>query len=157
MEPSTLILAVDPGDRIMMKVFGFAAAAAFAVGCAFGTAPAEAAALPSSVAKLQSAVPSQATTVQYRRWGGGGGRWVGPGRWYGWRGGYWGPGWGWGGFYGGLAAGTVIGAAAAAPYYPYYYAPPPAVYAAPGPAPGAVRQCWVSTDDSRGYGYWHPC
>ncbi len=57
---------------------------------------------------------------------------------------------------------------------PYYYAPryryrapvyvepppiyvePPAVYAPRGPN-GPVRQCWVSTDKDRGFGYWRPC
>lgn len=63
-----------------------------------------------------------------------------------------------------------------APYYadPYYPAPPmvyevPPAYATPDqayiessqfyvpPRPGAVRQCWVATDDARGFGYWRPC
>lgn len=64
------------------------------------------------------------------------------------------------------------------PYYaaPYYSAPPviyeaPPAYAAPEqayvdpsqfyyaapPRPGAVRQCWIATDDARGFGYWRPC
>lgn len=51
-------------------------------------------------------------------------------------------------------------------YRPRYYRPAP-VYIEPGPvyvdppavdAPnGPVRRCWVSTDSTRGYGYWQPC
>lgn len=36
------------------------------------------------------------------------------------------------------------------------YVDPPAVYAPRGPN-GPVRQCWVSTDKDRGFGYWQPC
>ena len=44
----------------------------------------------------------------------------------------------------------------------YYRSPAPvyidrlAVYAPRGPN-GPLRQCWVSTDPTRGYGYWRPC
>ena len=79
----------------------------------------------------------------------------------------WRRGWGWG--VGGFAAGVAVGSLAARPYYPYYYdpyyaPPPPAVYA-PGPGyvqpypdpNGPVRQCWVTTDRDRGFGYYRPC
>ncbi len=78
---------------------------------------------------------------------------------------------------GGFATGLAIGALAARPYYadPYYYGPtyygptyygPPAAYgpppgptyAEPYPDPnGPSRQCWVSTDKDRGFGYYRPC
>lgn len=82
-------------------------------------------------------------------------------------------GWGWG--VGGFATGLAIGSLAARPYYydnyyygpsPGYYGPPPAAYYGP-PAPayvqpypdpnGPVRQCWVTTDRDRGFGYYRPC
>ena len=96
---------------------------------------------------LKSAAASDVVDV---RWRGRGGGWVA------------------GGFVGGLA----LGALAARPYYsdPYYYGPgyygPPVAY---GPPPGPVyaepyvdpngpgRQCWVSTDKDRGFGYYRPC
>jgi hypothetical protein len=139
---------------------------AFGVGCAAfaGALPAaEAAPVSTGVAKLDSAVPAQASTVQYRRWGGRGG-----GRWSGYRGGY--RGWGYrGGYYrgygyygagAGFLAGALVGAAVANPYYyggpyyygPTYYAPPPAVYRA---VPSG--SCWIPTDTTRGYGYYGPC
>ena len=89
---------------------------------------------------------------------------------------YWrGRGWGWGPgpFFGGLAAGAIIGGALAAPYYygPYYgpaYYPPPGYAPAPayGPPPGdAVAYCmrrYRSYDPNSGTflgndGYRHPC
>lgn len=69
--------------------------------------------------------------------------------WGGWHGGWHGGGWGPGPFFGGLAAGAIIGGALAAPnYYPYpygyygggYYAPPPYPYY--GGAPCVWRQVW---------------
>lgn len=119
--------------------------------------PAQAAPVPSSVATLGKATASQTTTVQYRRWGGGGRYYRGGGRYYYGRG-YWrgpGYGWGWGGFGAGVAAGALVGAAVAAPYYygPGYYYGPPAAYVAPGPR----GSCWIATDTTRGYGYWGPC
>jgi hypothetical protein len=125
-------------------------------------APSHAAPLPAAAAAIGKSAPSHVVDVQYRYRGGYRGG-------YGYRGGHY-RGWGWGGA---VAAGVVAGtiAAGAYPYYygpGYYYGPPapvyvePApVYVAPGPAyyeppRGAVRQCWVKTDD-RGYGYWRPC
>jgi hypothetical protein len=74
------------------------------------------------------------------------------------------------GYYaGGFATGLALGALATRPYYydPYYYGPPPAVVYGPPPGPAYVepypdpngprRQCWVSTDSDRGYGYFRPC
>lgn len=69
--------------------------------------------------------------------------------------------WGWGGYY--YGPGVYVGP----PVYAYpgpYYAPPPPAYVAPpvvyAPPPGPngpARQCWVSTDDNRGFGYWRAC
>ena len=50
-------------------------------------------------------------------------------------------------------------------YDPYYYDAPPTAqyepdpaYVAPVPSPnGSGRQCWVSTDPDRGFGYYRPC
>jgi hypothetical protein len=131
------------------------------LGAIGATVPAQAAPVPGSVAALGTAAAKQVTTVQHRRWGGGGRYYRGGGRYYGrgyWRGG--GYGWGWGGF----AAGALLGAAATAPYwygpgYGYYYGPPayyygpPAVYA----PPARGGSCWIATDTTRGYGYWGPC
>ena len=104
---------------------------------------AQSAAIPTSVATINSSVPSNVADVQYRRWGGGGRYWGGGGRYWGGGGRYWGRpyGWGWGGF----AAGALVGAAVAAPYYygPGYYG----YY-------GAGR-CWVATGPGRGY--WVAC
>jgi hypothetical protein len=70
---------------------------------------------------------------------------------------------------GGFATGLALGAIASRPYYyePYYYAPPPPVVYGPPPGPvygepyvdpnGPARQCWVSTDKDRGFGYYRPC
>jgi hypothetical protein len=139
---------------------GILAASAAGVGSSAQAAP-----MPTSVGKLGTMANSNVSTVQYRRAVGGGwrGGWRGGYgyRGYGWRGyGYRGYGWGWGWPYYGaaFATGLAIGAA------PYYYGGYPAygypVYeAAPAPAPrsGGVRQCWIDTDSSRGYGYWRPC
>lgn len=87
----------------------------------------------------------------------------------------------------GIITGAIIAGAANSRYYygsgptyyygpryyygPGYYEPPPyyyvprysyraPVYVEPyGPRGGygPVRQCWVSTDNDRGYGYWRPC
>jgi hypothetical protein len=131
----------------MTRTFSFAAA--LAIGVAGAASMGQAAALPTSVANIQSAAPAHATTVQFRRWGGAG-----------WRGGYWrgygwrGYGWGWPYYGAAVASGVVVGSAVAAPYY---YGPPPAYYAPTPVGPGPTRQCWVDTDSSRSYGYWRPC
>lgn len=69
----------------------------------------------------------------------------------------------------GFAAGAVVGAAAANAarnnyyYGPGYYEPgyayEPAYVYEPGYAyaPGPSRGCWVSTDDTRGFGYYGSC
>ena len=65
----------------------------------------------------------------------------------------------------GFAAGAIVGSAIAnsnRAYYgcdPYYgcYSGGPAygsVYVAPN---GYYGQCWVTTDSTRGYGYYRPC
>ena len=61
-------------------------------------------------------------------------------RWYG-RGGW---GWGPGPFFGGLAAGAIVGGALAAPYYyPYrYYGYAPYPYYGPGCRPAWARGCY---------------
>jgi hypothetical protein len=156
-------------SRILKIAAAFGIAGAAAIGLAVS---AQAAPLPTSVAKLGNELGKASAApiikVQHRRWRGGAARaWRGGGVRRAWRGGGWrgyrypyrygygyGWGWGWPYYYG---AGLVVGSAVAAPYY---YAPP--VYAAPAaPAPatvsGATRQCWVSTDSSRGFGYWQPC
>src|SRR4051812_38042394 len=126
----------------MSKVF--LAACGLAGLAAVGTfTPAAAGPVPTSVASINSAVTNDATTVQYRRWGG---RYYGGGR------GYYRPwGWGWGGFGAGVAAGALVGAAVAAPYYygPRFYYGPGAYYGGP------AGRCWVSTAPGRGY--WTPC
>jgi hypothetical protein len=87
---------------------------------AVAAVPARAAPVPSSTASLKTAIASPVTQARWvvRRWG-----WRGPGRYY-WRG----PGWYWGG----AAAGAVIGGAIASRAYrgPVYYGPP--AYNAPG-------------------------
>jgi hypothetical protein len=110
-------------------------------------APSVAAPLSTGATALKSAVPSDVADVRWRR----------RHRW------------------GGFATGLAIGALAARPYYydppHYYYGPPPAhfvapprpyyygpTYVEPYPDPnGPIRQCWVSTDSDRGYGYFRPC
>jgi hypothetical protein len=144
----------------MSKVLQVAAALGFAAAAVFASTGTEAAPVPTSIGKIGATAGSSVTDVQYRRWrGGGGGRgWRGGYGWrgYGWRYPYrygYGYGWGWPYYYG---AGVVAGAAIATA--PYYYAPP--VYTAPPPSAtvsGAGRQCWVTTDSSRNYGYWRPC
>ena len=111
--------------------------------------PSVAAPVYNGATALKSAIANDVVDV---RWCGRGGR----------------GGWVAGGFVGGLA----LGALAARPYYsdPYYYGPayygPPAVYGPPaGPIyaepyldpNGPTRQCWVSTDDDRGFGYHRSC
>jgi hypothetical protein len=118
--------------------------------------PASAAPVMTSAAGLAAAAPDQTIDVRWRHRGGA--------------------------VFGGLAAGLAIGAIAAGaarpryyyepgyayePYYappavvyeppPTYYAPAPTYYAPRSYGPGPVRQCWVSTDSDRGYGYWRPC
>lgn len=97
------------------------------------TAPVQAAPMTSGAAALHVNVTSPKTDV---RW------------------------WGWGGYY--YGPGVYVGP----PVYAYpgpYYAPPPPVYVAPPvvyappPVPGPTRQCWVSTDNDRGFGYWRAC
>jgi len=114
------------------------------------------AAAPISGSALASALPSNVDHVRWRR-----GAWIGAG----------------------IGAGLAIGAIAASrPYYGYpygYYGPaygypvyeepvyaaPPVVYAAPPPprvyaqpVPDyGVRQCFVTTNQDRGLGYWRPC
>lgn len=101
---------------------------------------------------LAASTPAEA---QWGRWGGGGwnrgfgGGWGGGwhrGGW-GWGGGWnrgWGGGWGWGapaaGLLGGLALGTIAGAAATAPYggYGYYGAASPYGYG----GYGRTCTCW---------------
>jgi hypothetical protein len=117
--------------------------------------PSIAAPVSTGASALKSAIVSDVIDVR--------GGWYGG---YGYRGyGYRGYGWGAGGF----ATGLALGAIAARPYYydSYYYAPPPAVVYGPPPGPvyvqpmpdpnGPVRQCWVSTDKDRGFGYYRPC
>ena len=107
--------------------------------------PSVAAPVYNGATALKSAIANDVVDVRWRGRGGRGG-WVA------------------GGFVGGLA----LGALAARPYYsdPYYYGPayygPPAVYGPPaGPVyvdpNGPSRQCWVSTDKDRGFGYYRPC
>jgi len=111
--------------------------------------PSVAAPVYNGATALKSAIANDVVDVRWRGRGGRGG-WVA------------------GGFVGGLA----LGALAARPYYsdPYYYGPayygPPAVYGPPaGPVyaepyvdpNGPTRQCWVSTDKDRGFGYSRPC
>jgi hypothetical protein len=124
-------------------VSGLAGALTLAV-----VSPSTAAPVSTGAAALKSAAPSDVTTA----------RWRGRGR-------------GWGYFGGGFATGLAIGALASRPYYNdpyyygYYYGPPPVVYGPPAPAyvspypdpNGPRRQCWVTTDDVRGYGYFRPC
>lgn len=104
--------------------------------------PVIAAPVATGATALKSAAPSDVVDVRWRR--------------------------GYGYYGGGFATGLAIGALAARPYYyePYYYAPPPAAYYAPPPAAyvspyidpnGPARQCWVTTDRDRGYGYYRPC
>lgn len=83
-----------------------------------------------------------------------------------------------GGVAAGVAAGLIVGGIAAAAASPRYYGPPayyyepapvyappptvyyeePAYYDAPyGDPNGPTRRCWVSTDSTRGYGYWRAC
>jgi len=111
--------------------------------------PSVAAPVSTGATALKSAVASDVVDVRWRGRGGRGGRggWVA----------------------GGFATGLAIGALASRPYYydPYYYGPPPDVVYGPPPGPayaqpfpdpnGAARQCWVSTDKDRGYGYYRPC
>ena len=109
--------------------------------------PSMAAPIPTGAAALKSAVASEVIDVRWR------------GR-YGRRGGW---------VAGGFATGLALGAIASRPYYydPYYYGPPPAVVYGPPPGPvyvepypdpnGPRRQCWVTTDSDRGYGYFRPC
>jgi len=145
----------------MSRIFCVAAAAGV-LAAGFAMSSAQAAPVPTSVAKIKGAVSDNIVTVQGRRFGGygwrgpswrGGYGWRGYGwRGYGWRYPYYGYGYGWGWPY--YGAGVVVGAVAAAPYYyaPPVYAPPPAATRS-----GAARQCWVDTDSSRGYGFWQPC
>ena len=141
----------------MSKIIGVAAALA-ALTAMGAASSAQAAVVPTSVAKVKSAVAPNTSTVQYRRWGGwrGGYGWRG----YGWRGYPYRYGWGWGWPYYGaaFATGAYVGAAAASPYYypAPVYAPAPAYVAPPAVAGGPARQCWVETD-TRGYGYYQPC
>jgi hypothetical protein len=113
-------------------------------------APAVAAPVSTGATALKSAVASDVIDVRWRGGRGGFGR----------RGGW---------VAGGFATGLALGAIASRPYYydPYYYGPPPAAVYGPPPGPayvepypdpnGPVRQCWVSTDKDRGYGYYRPC
>jgi hypothetical protein len=135
--------------RYPSQKFGLVAGVAGTLALAVMT-PSAAAPVYNGAAALRSAVASDVVDV---RWHGRGGR----------------GGWAAGAFVGGLA----LGALAARPYYysdPYYYGPtyypPPVVYAPPpGPAyvepyadpNGPTRQCWVSTDADRGFGYFRPC
>jgi hypothetical protein len=64
----------------------------------------------------------------------------------------------------GFAAGAIVGGAIANANRPYYGCDPyygcyPGSYVGPVyPDPnGPYRQCWVTTDDTRGYGYYRPC
>ena len=121
---------------------------------------------------MKSSWPSDVTDVQYRYRG------------YGYRG-YRGYGYGGSAIGAGVALGVlgIIAGAAAAQSNPYYYQPgyygsgyyepgypapiyraPPVIYApapvyvAPQPHPGyGPRQCWITTDQDRGFGYWTPC
>lgn len=108
--------------------------------------PSLAAPLSTGAADIKAAVTSDVTDVRWRRR-------------HGWAA-------------GGFATGLALGAIASRPYYydpyyygppPAYYAPPPAIYPEPGyiepvPAPnGPLRQCWVTTDKDRGFGYYRPC
>ncbi len=130
--------------------FGFVAGVAGALVLA-ALAPSMAAPISTGAAALKSAVASDVIDVQWRRHG------------YGHRHRH--GGWAIGGF----ATGLALGAIASRPYYydPYYYGPPPAVVYGPPPGPvyaepyidpnGPARQCWVSTDKDRGFGYYRPC
>jgi hypothetical protein len=122
--------------------FGLAAGVAGALVLA-ALAPSVAAPISTGAAVLKSAVASNVIDVRWR------------GR-YGWAA-------------GGFATGLALGAIVSRPYYydPYYYGPPPAVVYGPPPGPvyveprldpnGPARQCWVSTDKDRGFGYYQPC
>lgn len=132
----------------MNKIFSIAASSAVVLGALISAgAPAYAAPAPTSVGSLDRAVTNNATSVR-------------------WRGGHWHGGWGWG-YPAAVGFGVGYGWGWGWPGYYYgapYYAPPPVVYQA-APAPvyraepprGAVRQCWVDTDSTRGFGYWRPC
>jgi hypothetical protein len=117
--------------------WGLMGGAAIALSVAAFT-PGDAAPLASGAATLKSAAPNDVIDVRHWRR-----------RHYGWAG-------------AGFATGLALGALATRPYYgPYYYGPPAVVYEAQ-PQPyidpnGPVRQCWVSTDSMRGYGYYVPC
>jgi len=145
----------------MSKILGVAAALG-AVMTLGAESSAQAAAVPTSVAKVKSAVAPTTSSVQYRRVVVGGGGWRGYGwRGYGWRYPYrygWGWGWGWPYYGAAFATGAYVGAATAYPYYypAPVYAPGPAYVAPPPVAGGPARQCWVETD-TRGYGYYRPC
>lgn len=133
---------------LLHRTVALGVAGAVLLGALGASVPASAAPMPTSLATLNSAAPANITDVRWRHRGG----WIA----------------------GGLVLGGLA-AAAAYPYYygnPYYYGPPPyayggpvyyeapprVVYAQPPRGPnGPVRQCWVPTDDSRGYGYWRPC
>jgi hypothetical protein len=111
-----------------------AAAGLLAAGLALSANTASAGPLAGAGA-LQSAMPSNIETVQWRGGGGGwrGGGWGRPG--WGYRGGCcWGrPGWGVGAVGAGIVAGAVVGAAIAGPPVVYAAPPPVVVYAPPPP------------------------
>lgn len=147
------------------SILHYTAALALSGALALGAAaPGFAASLPGAVASLGKIDRGALIEV----------RWHGHGHFHG------------GGFAAGIGAG-LVGAAIANQYYygdPYYYGPPPyaygpppyaygpqpvyaeppvvyaqppAVYAPPPGANGPVRQCWITSDGTRGYGYWQPC
>jgi hypothetical protein len=138
----------------MTKSFAHRAAAFGLAGAIALATVAPVSAAPISGGALASALPSHVDHVRWRR----GGAWVGAG----------------------VAAGLLLGGIAASrayygyPYGPAYaypsypapvyeddvepvYGPPPArVYSQPVPDNG-VRQCFVTTNQDRGLGYWRPC
>jgi hypothetical protein len=146
----------------MNKSFNILAAASMAAGALWLIAPATAAPISSSLG-LQNVLAQSVETVQYRR--GYRGRRIG----------------GAGLVAGAIIGGAILGATQPYGYYGYggydsygyngynagyayapgynrsYYGSGP-VYAAPGLDPnGPYRQCWVSTDKDRGFGYYRPC
>ena len=124
------------------KYYGIVAGVAGALTLA-ALSPGKAAPISAGASALKDAAPSDVIDVRWR----GGRRW-----------GYYG---------GGFATGLAIGAIAARPYYydSYYYAPPPVYVAPPPPAyvtpyidpNGPMRQCWITTDRDRGFGFYRPC
>jgi hypothetical protein len=138
------------GDFPMISSFGRRSLALGLAGTIALAAAVPASAMPLAHGLRASAVPSQVEHVRWRR-----GAWIGAG----------------------IATGLILGGIAASrPYYgyPYYagpayaypapvyedvepvYAPPPRAYAQPVPD-GGVRQCFVTTNQDRGLGYWRPC